>query len=223
MREVSHTIKLSTATMLAMLLGSYLYASSANAAELHDISKVNGGIRIPAEERVGDISSVNGGIDLGSGASAKRLDTVNGGIDLDKGSEIERAETVNGGIRVSRDVTVHGSLSTVNGGIQTGPGTTIEDRVSTVNGKIRLRDTHIGENVQTSNGDIFLTDGSVVEGDVIVKGRRSWFGRFFGFSRGPSKIIIDADSSVEGDIHLYRKVNLDIADGAVNGDIIEHF
>jgi len=223
MREVSHTIKLTTATMLAMLLGSYLYASSANAAELRDISKVNGGIRISAEERVGDISSVNGSIDLGSGASAKRLDTVNGGIDLDDGAEIERAETVNGGIRVSRDVTVHGSLSTVNGGIQTGPGTTIEDRVSTVNGKIRLRDTHIGENVQTSNGDILLTDGSVVEGDVIVKGRRSWFGRFFGSSRRPSKIIIDADSSVKGDIHLYRKVNLDIADGTVNGDIIEHF
>jgi len=26
-----------------------------------------------------------------------------------------------------------------------------------------------------------------------------------------------------GDIHLYREVNLDIADGAVTGEIIEHF
>ena len=224
MKEVSHTMKLSAATMLAMLLGSYLYSSSANAAEVRDISKVNGSIRVSAEERVGDISSVNGGIDLGNGAVAARLDTVNGGIDLDERVEIERAETVNGGIRVSRDVTVHGSLSTVNGGIQTNPGTVIEDRVRTVNGKIRLRDTRIGENVQTSNGDIFLTDGSVVEGDIIVKkGRRSWIGRFFNSNQKPSKIIIDADSSVMGDIHLYREVNLDIADGAVAGDVIEHF
>jgi DUF4097 and DUF4098 domain-containing protein YvlB len=74
-------------------------------------------------------------------------------------------------------------LTTVNGGIQTNPGTGVEGRVRTVNGKITLRDTHIGENVQTSNGDILLTDGSVVEGDVIVKGRRSWFGRFFGFGQ----------------------------------------
>jgi len=223
MIEVSHTMKLSAATMLAMLLGSYLYSSSANAAEVRDISKVNGGIRVSAAERVGDISTVNGGIDLGSGASAEKLDTVNGGIDLDERVEIERAETVNGGIRVSRDVTVHGSLSTVNGGIQTNPGTVIRDRVSTVNGKIRLRDTRIGENVQTSNGDIFLTDGSVVEGDVIVKGRRSWIGRFFNFDQRQSKIIIDTDSSVMGDIHLYREVDLDIADGAQVGDVIEHY
>lgn len=223
MKEVSHSMKLGAATMLAMLLGSYLYSSSANAAEVRDISKVNGGIRVSAEERVGDISSINGSIDLGSDAVALRLDTVNGGIDLDERAEIERAETVNGGIRVSRDVTVHGSLSTVNGSIQTNPGTVIEDRVSTVNGKIGLRDTRVGEDVQTSNGDILLTDGSVVEGDVIVKGRRSWLGRFFGFGQKSSKITIDADSSVMGDIHLYREVDLDIADGAVAGDVIEHY
>ncbi|GJM12689.1 MAG: hypothetical protein DHS20C12_10920 [Pseudohongiella sp.] len=223
MRDVSHTMKLSAATMLAMLLGSYLYSSSANAADVRDISKVNGGIRVSAEERVGDISSVNGGIDLGSGASAEKLDTVNGGIDLDDRVQIEGAETVNGGIRVSRDVSVHGSLSTVNGGIQTSPGTVIDKRVTTVNGKIRLRDTRIGENVQTSNGDILITDGSVVEGDIVVKGRRSWVGRFFNFDRKPSRIIIDSDSAVLGDIHLYREVNLDIAEGAEVGDVIEHF
>ena len=223
MKDVSHTMKLSPATMLAMLLGSYLYSSSANAEEVRDISKVNGSIRVSAEERVGDISSVNGGIDLGSDSVAAKLDTVNGRIDLDERVVIERAETVNGGIRVSRDVTVHGSLTTVNGGIQTNPGTGVEGRVRTVNGKITLRDTHIGENVQTSNGDILLTDGSVVEGDVIVKGRRSWFGRFFGFGQKSSKITIDADSSVMGDIHLYREVKLDIADSALAGEVIKHF
>ena len=33
MKDVSHTMKLSAATMLAMLLGSYLYSSSANAED----------------------------------------------------------------------------------------------------------------------------------------------------------------------------------------------
>jgi len=74
--------------------------------------------------------------------------------------------------------------------------TTFSDRpsvhgsLSTVNGKIRLRDTRVGENVQTSNADIPL---------------------------------VDANSSVMGDIHLYREVNLDIADGAGTSKIIEHF
>jgi len=169
MKEVSHTMKLSAATMLAMLLGSYLYSSSVDAAELRDISKVNGGIR------------------------------------------------------VSSDATLHGSLTTVNGGIQTNPGTEIERRVSTVNGKIRLRDTRVGEDVQTSNGDIFLTDGSIIEGDIVVKDRRSWLNRIFGFEGRNSRIIIDSNSAVRGDIHLYREVDLDIADGAEVGDVIEHF
>ena len=73
MKDVSHTMKLSAATMLAMLLGNYLYSSSANAEEVRDISKVNGSIRVSAEERVGDISSVNGGIDLGSDSVKKRV------------------------------------------------------------------------------------------------------------------------------------------------------
>lgn len=223
MREVSHTMKLSAATMLAMLLGSYLYSSNVDAAELRDISKVNGGIRVSSEERVGDVSSVNGGIDIGSGASAQRIETVNGGIDIDDRVEIARAETVNGGIRISRDVTVRGSLSTVNGGIRTNPGTEIEDRVSSVNGKITLRDTRVGENIETRNGDIILSDGSVVDGDVIVKSNRSWFGRFFKFTEKHPRIVIDGESSVMGDIHLYREVDLDIADGAEVGDIIEHF
>lgn len=223
MREESHTLKLSAATMLAMLLGSYLYSSSADAADLRDISKVNGGIRVTADERVGDVSSVNGGIDLSRGASAERLETVNGGIDLDERVEIMRAETVNGGIRVGRDVTVRGSLSTVNGGIRTNSGTVVEQTISTVNGKITLRDSRVGEDVKTSNGDILLTDGSVVAGDIVVKGRRSWLDRIFSFHNKPPKITIDEDSSVLGDIHLYREVRLDIADGALVGDIIEHY
>ncbi len=223
MKEVSHTMKLSAATMLAMLLGSYVYTSSAEAVEHRDITRVNGDIRVSAEEQVGNVSSVNGGIDLARGSSAENLDTVNGSIDLDEQVVIARAETVNGGIRVGRDVTVNGSLTTVNGDVSTKPGTVIENRVRTVNGKIGLRGSRVGENVQTSNGDILLTDGSVVEGDIVVKANRSWLSRWFSFKHQPSRILIDAESSVIGAIHLHREVRLEIEDGAEVGEIIEHF
>ena len=218
---MNHTFRLSAATMLAMLLGSYLYSTSAEAADVRNISKVNGGIRISAEERVGDISSVNGGVDLGRGASAYEIDTVNGGIELSENVVVSNAETVNGSIRVRSDVTVNGSLSTVNGGIRTAAGTIIENRVRTVNGEIQLRNTSVGGNVQTSNGDISLRDGSTVAGDIVIKGRRSWLGRFFNH-RAPT-ITIDADSSVKGDIHLYRKAELDIDDAADVGEVIRHY
>lgn len=223
MQALNHKLHFGAATLLALCLGSYWYSATAEAADLLDVSKVNGGVRIEAENQVGNVSSVNGGVDLQRGASAYAIETVNGGIDLDDDVTITKAETVNGGIRVGHDVTVNGSLVTVNGGIRTESGTVIESQVHTVNGKIQLHNTRVGTDVQTSNGDIELRDGSVVGGDLIVRGRRPWLDRFFSFYNNPPEIYIDSSSSVLGDIHLYRKVNLQIADDAVVGNIVEHF
>ena len=223
MRAINHKIRLSAATLLAMVLGSYLYSASADAAEVRDISRVNGGIRVDAEEQVGDVSSVNGGITMRRGSSAFELGTVNGGIDIDDDVVIRHAESVNGGIRVGEDVTVNGSLETVNGGIRTGSGTVIQNRIKTVNGKIQLRNTQVGANVQTSNGDIEIREGSTVEGDVVIRASNSWWSRLFRSNRRPIDLTIDASSAVRGDIHLYRAVDLHIEDGAEVGDVIEHF
>lgn len=223
MHAFNHNLRLTAATALALLLSSYLYSASADGAEVRDISKVNGGIRVSEEEQVGNISSVNGGVSLRRGASAHDVGTVNGGIELDDEVEITAAETVNGGIRVGRDVRVNGSLHTVNGGIRTRAGTVVEHDIRSVNGKIRLENTHVGDDLQTSNGDIELREGTVIEGDLIVKGRRSWFERLFSRNRRPTDIVIDSTSSVRGDIHLWREVNLRIDDDAEVGDIVYHY
>ena len=191
--------------MLATVLGSYLFAASADVGEIENISKVNSSVRVDAERQVGDVSSVNGGIDLARGALARDVHTVNGGI------------------RVGTDVKVNGSLETVNGGIRTDGGTVIEDRVRTVNGKIRLHETHVGRDVQTSNGDIELRNNTVVEGDLIVKGRQSWFGRLFNFNHRPPTITVDGSSAIHGDIHLHREAELNIDENAEVGDIIRHY
>lgn len=187
MKEINHTMQLSAATMLMMLLGSYLYSSSVDVNEL------------------------------------RYLSTVNADIHLNEHAEIGGAETTNGDIQTRRNVHVHHSLSTVNGDIQTSPGTVVEEQLSTVNGDITLHGTRIGHKVKTSNGDISLIRGSVVEGDVIVNGRLSWLERLFFFKRQPTNLFIDADSSVMGDIHLYRTANLSIAEGAKIGEIIKHY
>lgn len=223
MKSINHTFRLSIAAGLALLLSSYLLTANADVNEGQDISKINSGIRIEENDRVGDVSSINGRIRIQRGAIASEVGTVNGGIEIEDGAEINAAETVNGGIDVGENVTIHGSLRTVNGGIKTNPGTVIRDEVQTVNGKIRLRNTKVGADVRTSNGDIEIRSGSTVSGDIIVKSRASWFGRLFNFNNRPSDLVIDADSIVEGDIHLYREVNLRIDDGAQVGNIIEHF
>ena len=186
MKDINHTMQLGAATMLAMLLGSYLYSSSAKVIEL------------------------------------RYLSTVNTDIYLLEHSKIEGAQTVNGAIQTELNVSVNRSLSTINGVIQTSHGTVVGEQLSTVNGNIRLNGTYIGKNLQTRNGDIFLGDGSVVAGDIIINAS-SWIDRFFTFQQEAPNLIIDADSSVMGDIHLYRTINLIIADGAKLGDIIKHY
>ncbi|MBQ14968.1 MAG: hypothetical protein QGG67_18445 [Gammaproteobacteria bacterium] len=224
MRVIKYKENVVAATMLAMFLGGYLYTATADGAELRDISKINGSIRVDAQTQVGDISSINGGVGIGSGASASDIKTVNGGINLSDHATIGSARTVNGGIRTSEEVIVNGSLSTVNGRIVLEPRSVVRESVTTVNGRIQLSNTRIGENIQSSNGDITIRDNSTVEGDIVVKRNRgSWFSRFFNRNRNSVEITIDASSSVQGDIHLYKEVDLDIDDNANVGEIIRHY
>ena len=209
--------------MLAMLLGSYVLAGDANAGDLREISRVNQSISIEDSEQVGDVSSVNGGIRIADGAKAFEVSTINGSIILGDDVQVSSAQTVNGRIRVGNNVSVRGSLETVNGSIRTDRGSNIESAIETVNGSINIRNTHVGNDIKTANGDIDILHGSVVEGDVIVRGKRHWWDRFFEFSRSRPELTIDSDSSVLGDIHLYQDVELNIASDAVVGEIIEHF
>lgn len=223
MSASNHSLRLAAASLLAMVLGSYVFATDAGAEESRDISRINSGITIDSEEQVGDVSSVNGGIHLSHGAIAREISTVNGSIDIDNNASLDSAQTVNGGIRVGENVRVNGSLETINGGIFTESGTEVAASIETVNGRLRLENTRVHENIETSNGDIDILEGSVVGGDVLVRGRRHWFDRFFSFKKREPELTIDPESSVLGDIHLYQEVELNIANGAVKGEIIEHF
>ena len=219
--QSNHNIRLAAASLLALLLSSYLFANNSHAEELRNISKiskVNGGIRVSANEQVGEISSVNGGIDIRRNARATVVETVNGGIEIEDGAAIDSAETVNGGIRVDGNVTVRRSLETTNGGIRIGSGSKVGGSVETVNGKISLNNTHVGDSVITTNGDVLIA-----EGDVIFEGRRRSWTRWFNWTNRPPELVIDSDAEVKGDIRLYHKVTLKIAEGAQVGDIKHHY
>jgi len=223
MPAFNHVTRLGTATALLMLLGSYVFSASADAAE-GDISRINQGVTVDAEQQVGDVSSVNGSIRLArGGAEAGEVTTVNGTIELDDGVTVNEAGTVNGGIRLGSDVKVNGELSTVNGGIRINAGSVVAHNVETVNGRVHLESAVIRQNIVTSNGDIDIVGGAIVEGDIIVESRRRWWDRLFDWNNRPPRITVDAESSVQGDIHIYREVKLEIEDGAMVGDIVEHF
>ena len=222
MPAFNHFTRFGTAAALLMLLGSYVLSASADAAE-RDISRINQGVTVDAEQQVGNVSSVNGSIRLAREAEAGEVTTVNGSIELEDGVTVRKASTVNGGIRLGSDVTVNGELSTVNGGIRINAGSVVAQNVKTVNGRVHLESAVIRQDIVTSNSDIDIVDGIIVEGDIIVEGRRRWWDRLFDWNNRPPRITVDAESSVQDNIHIYREVRLEIEDGAMVGDIVEHF
>jgi DUF4097 and DUF4098 domain-containing protein YvlB len=185
----------------------------------HDVSKIFGGIEISEGSTANHVDSVNGSIILRDKSTADRVETVNGSIRIYDDVSVHSVETVNGSIRAGRNFKVDDEVTTVNGGIELQAGTVVRDTVSTVNGTIRLKETEVHRDVQTVNGDIRLIDGSVVKGDVIFESNGSFFHR----DTGKPRLVVDANSTIEGSIHLYRKVRLEIDDNAVVGEIIEHY
>ena len=52
--HTNHNIRLAAASLLALLLSSYLFANNCYAGELREISKVHGGMRVTANGQVGE-------------------------------------------------------------------------------------------------------------------------------------------------------------------------
>ena len=200
-------------------------------------ASINKSVKIAAGEESGGATSVNGSITVGADATVTgNLKTVNGSIRIDDGASIEEAATVNGGVRLAARVraesltTVNGSINVgengdiwdevgaVNGRISLGKGTRVADDVGNVNGQIGLAGAEVGGNVTTVNGDIELSDGAVVKGDVVVEKPSNWsWGKEK--SRKP-RIVIGPGSRVDGEIRLDRKVELFISESAEVGGVI---
>lgn len=125
------------------------------------------------EKRTGTLQSVNGSITLGRGCEVDgKCRTVNGGIRVGDDSTVGDLGTVNGGVTLGRDVTVNGDVDTVNGAVRCGRGAAVGGEISTVNGEIVLENTTVARDVRTHNGDILLRDQSRVGGDLVVEKSR---------------------------------------------------
>jgi cytoskeletal protein CcmA (bactofilin family) len=88
--------------------------------------------------------------------------------------------------------------------------------METVNGKISATGSHIKGNIETVNGNIFLDEGTVVEGDVIVEKSTGWFNSN---SKVP-EVYIGKNVVVEGDLIFKKKVKLHIDSSAKTGEVI---
>lgn len=214
-----------TVGLLAMLLAVPAFGASINKSikieagtESSGASSVNGSVTVGENATVsGSVKTVNGSVRVDEGATIENASTVNGGVRVADKVKSRNLSTVNGTIRVGDDVSVDGEIEAVNGKIIVGTGTTVADSVGNVNGVIELTGADVGGDVSTVSGDIYLSDESVVKGDLIVEKPSNW-----GWNKNKNRkprIVIGPGSVVEGTIVLEREVELFISETAKVGGV----
>jgi len=214
-----------TALFFAAVAGTPAYGLNINkgvkveaGAEVEGASSVNGSISIGEGAIVnGSVETVNGTIRVEENAIIDDAETVNGGVRIASGVTAEDVSSVNGTIRIGQNVIIDGEVSVVNGKISLDKGTQVADSVSNVNGQITIVGTQIGGNLETVSGDVMLTDGSTLVGDLIVEKPGGW--GWGSKKRRKPKIIIGPNSTVVGTIELEREVELYISDSAEVGAV----
>ena len=118
----------------------------------------------------GNQMSVNGSVTIGSDCEVKgSCKSVNGSVTVGDNSKVRGLQSVNGSVRVGENSKVHGSIQSVNGGIVCESGVMIRGDISSVNGNLELTNTRVRDDLSTYNGNIRLSAHSVIGGDIKVK------------------------------------------------------
>ncbi len=207
------------AGLLAVLLVAPAYGWDANkdidiesGGQSEGRSTVNGGITVGSNALIsGSLETVNGAIRIDDSVQLTDAATVNGSIRIGDGLVAEDLESVNGTIRIGRNAAISGGISVVNGKIRLGAGSSVAEDVSNVNGELRIVGSEIGGKLSTVTGDVWLTDNSVLRGDLIIEKPEGWRNRW---GRRKPKIVIGPGSRVLGTIEAEHEIELFISDSA---------
>lgn len=188
---------------------------------LKKVSSVSGDISVGKKARIESlITTVSGDVEIGAKAQVENIRVVSGDISVAKGARTASLVTVSGDVHLYGENEVNGSLETVSGDVNCESGSSIDEWLKTVSGDIELDDTFLKGDMTTVSGDISLFNGTVINGDIIIKRKSSPLHS----SMGKLKVIIDLNSIVKGSVRV-TEPNTNVIvylsnGGKVEGDVI---
>lgn len=214
-----------TVGLLILLMAVPVYGASVNksikvdaGSESDGATTVNGSISVGKGATVtGTVKTVNGKIRVDEDAVIEDAVTVNGSLSVADNVKAQNLTTVNGSISVGEQAMVDGEIGAVNGRIKIETGSNVAQDVGNVNGDIEFEGSVIGGNVKTVSGNVDLSEGAVIKGDLIIEEPSVW-----GFGNKKPRIpeiVIGPGSRVEGTIRLGREVKLYISESAEVGGV----
>jgi hypothetical protein len=175
---------------------------------------VNGPVEVPAGSSAEGATTINGSVTVGDGAQVGETATVNGGVHLGANVTALSARTVNGGIEIGSGTRISHDVEAVNGTIRLSKGVDVGGAVKNINGGIRIDAAHVSNGVSTFTGDIEVGHGSHVQGGIHVQ-----MPDFGNDEHRTPRIVIGADSVVEGTLKFDREVKLLVSDTAKIGPV----
>jgi DUF4097 and DUF4098 domain-containing protein YvlB len=207
------------------------------AAQADSVDTASGSVRLgPKALVLGRIDVASGSVTLGPGASSGVIDTGSGGVDIGDSAVCRDIDTGSGSVTVGRAATTGGidtgsGSVTVNpgarvlGAIDTGSGSvratgaTLQRGIDTGSGNITLSATVVSGDIYTTNGDVQLSVGTRVNGNLTVREKScgGWFS--FGCESRPTKVVIESGVSI-GNITLRENVVLYVHPSARIGRVI---
>jgi len=148
------------------------------------------------DRRSSSVNTVNGSVIIGDDCEIRgQCRSVNGAIRMGTGSKTRSLQAVNGSITIGPECMISGTVESVNGSVRAGRDVKIRKGLKTINGDIDLTGVSVGGDVKTHNGNMTLSAGTEIEGDILVK--RSKSNRR---SRRRLTIRISGNSIVHGDV-----------------------
>ena len=165
-----------------------------------------------------DVSSTFGNIDVRDGGHAGDLENNSGNITVGRNAKVKSVEHTNGNIDIGEFSEAY-SLETVNGNIELGKNVIITRNVKVVNGNINIQQgANVGTDVIASNGDVTLATKSRVKGDIIFENT------FLSSLADETPVLTIAEGAIiDGQIHLYREVDLVLPDSMSRNKVLKHY
>lgn len=200
--------------LLTLSTAAALSFSALALADGGNVHRVNGDIRIEANQNAGDLHAVNGSVEVADSAHAQSVAAVNGSVELGRNASAESIKTVNGDVELADGARVAKNAQSVNGAIELGKGADVAGSASNVNGHITLTSAHVGGGIRTVSGDIDVGADSRVEGGVLVDEPRGHSTD----TRVP-RIVIGPRAVVDGTLEFRREVELFVSRSARVGTI----
>ena len=176
------------------------------------LDSVSGDITVAARARVRSVSTRSGDVTLGGQSLVGPVDTVSGDVRVTGQAIAASVETVSGDITLGMQAKVEGRVKSTSGDISAEHGCSISSDVETVSGRIALHGTTVDGDIHFVCADVTVDEGSHVRGKLHLH-------RPVNGMHGVPRVVIGADSRIEGEMVFEVPVSLFVHASAQTGPI----